>query len=848
MFNPATPSAVSQANSQALQACIQIALAEGGAIARRWVQGLVKELRVREGEALSYSAKTSITQASKELVALQDRLESRFVVNWKNSIDLAIQGAAVGQASTARRSLSQIRFDELELMDDVQVQATVETARVQQAVQAASEQALGDLSARLSRAQGYGVVRTDQNPLRPEVVIQALNNTLMDVCKTPATRGLWLQHGSKVLATELESLYRYLRKVLDEHGVKPAEYAVTSAPPAPSDMRGRGSVAGGSLSKGTRSATGSPYSSGHPPVFDQLDEGPGGYSGGADFRPSSLLTLNHLHKLIVSGQALSSAPGDNQSGYPESAKTPLMPGFVAGVARDSVASAYPSLPVQHLPPDSVVEPPVPETPLPPIYMGAERRRRTRTGQVRESIDPNEAGQLADLAEEVVGMMLDGIYRDKRLLPPVRDALQRLRPLFLRIAKHTPKFFADKQNPARQLLDEMTQQSLAFSSVQSPGFDVYLRTLGKVVESLVQDDGLGTARLTQALYALRTDVDTVVSEERKQAQKRAVTTLMKAEKRFLLAEKVATEMRARKDFAYAPAFLQHFLAGPWSQVIAWARLARSGDDHPSADGRLSADVRYIGLIGNLVWSSRPELAARSRSRLVSSIPVMLRTLREGLQTIEYPQEKSCDFFNQLMSVHDAALKISATPSPTIAEQPPVEENEDVVAESVPTSPAGPALAPLSVRTEAEMWVSPTETRDTGFMEIADMAVSDPPHPAPDFEDTQPMTMPMTPQPPEDVPPSSDVMYVSDLAVGSWVEWLAPSGEWQRAKLSWASPQGTMYLFIVAGGKSISMTRRSLEAMCQRESVRLVSARSMVDDALDGVVAAAVRNSTDTVPGK
>ena len=59
---------------------------------------------------------------------------------------------------------------------------------------------------------------------------------------------------------------------------------------------------------------------------------------------------------------------------------------------------------------------------------------------------------------------------------------------------------------------------------------------------------------------------------------------------------------------------------------------------------------------------------------------------------------------------------------------------------------------------------------------------------------------------------------------------------------------MYLFIVAGGKSISMTRRSLEAMCQRESVRLVSARSMVDDALDGVVAAAVRNSTDTVSGK
>ena len=85
-------------------------------------------------------------------------------------------------------------------------------------------------------------------------------------------------------------------------------------------------------------------------------------------------------------------------------------------------------------------------------------------------------------------------------------------------------------------------------------------------------------------------------------------------------------------------------------------------------------------------------------------------------------------------------------------------------------------------------------------------------------------------------------VADLTVGSWIEWLQPSGEWQRAKLSWASPQGTMYLFIVTGGKSMSMTRRSFEAMCQRQTVRMISTQSMVDDALDGVMDAAMRNST------
>lgn len=90
--------------------------------------------------------------------------------------------------------------------------------------------------------------------------------------------------------------------------------------------------------------------------------------------------------------------------------------------------------------------------------------------------------------------------------------------------------------------------------------------------------------------------------------------MKAEKRFLLAEKVFTGDAGAQRFRLRPRVSATFSGGALVSGHRLARLARSGDDHPSADGRLSADVRYIGLIGNLVWSSRPELAAR-RSRLV-----------------------------------------------------------------------------------------------------------------------------------------------------------------------------------------------------------------------------------------
>ena len=201
-------------HAQVLQTCIQVALAEGRGIAQRWVQGLVTALRACESDADSYGDKTSIAQASKELRDHRQHLESSFVLQWERSIDEAIKGAAIGSVSTARRSLAHIRFDELELMNDDQVQATVEVARVQQAVQIASEQSLADLSSRLSRAQGFGVVRLDQNPLRPEVVIQALSRALEDVCKSPATRGLWLQHGTRALAAELDVLYRYLLSLI----------------------------------------------------------------------------------------------------------------------------------------------------------------------------------------------------------------------------------------------------------------------------------------------------------------------------------------------------------------------------------------------------------------------------------------------------------------------------------------------------------------------------------------------------------------------------------------------------------------------------------------------------------
>lgn len=833
----APPAQSQHLHAPALQACVQEAVAEGAGLARRWVIGLLAELKVQESAARNYREKTAVSEAIKAMATHQAGVEAGFVAQWAQAIQEALKGHAPGGA--LRKSLSQVRFDELELMDDDQVQATVETARVLQAVQVSSDLALGELTARLSRAQGLGAVRVDHNPFRPDVVIQALTRALESQIDSVAVRSQWLQHGSKALAAELDLLYRHLGRLLDEKGVRPADYArvvgvpTASAGTAAGSAGARGGSGGRSPSPSQGGGRADPlpshaeanqgfYANQVEPVRGVAHSAPGArqpQSRPMDFQPSSLFTLSHLHQLLLSASPeLEPATGTHAGGVPRQRRGTTAP--VANAPRPQEAAVVAS------------------EALPDVYLGPDRRRRPRgtpTGAGgREAAEAAEAADstgadaaqpnpLANLAEEVVGMMLDGIASDERLLPPVRAELRRLRPLLLRVAQETPRFFADRNNPARCLLDEVTQQGLAFSSEDSSGFDVFMVALRQVVQGLLQADSPAVELLERAMHALLATGSAVGGgADGLLAQERAVAALLKAEQRFLLADKVAAEIRARKEYRRAPAVLQGFLTGPWSQVVASARLDPAAGS--SRTGQLPADVRYMDLISDLTWSCLPEVAGRNRSRLVRVIPLLLRNLREGLQTIGYPQERSCDFFNQLMQLQEAALKAVPVDVPADAgvQAPgPAAQVEAILRERSAAKSAAPV----------EPWVSPQESQDTGFMDMPD----DDPPPS-DFADTQPMSDANW-----DISVPEEPAPAPDLVLGSWIEMRQATGDWQRARLVWASPHGTMYLFSVNGKPSVSMTRRNFQSLVQRQRARCVAVQSMVDDALDNVMDAAVRNS-------
>jgi hypothetical protein len=682
-------------------ACLQACLNEAMVLARVWVpHWLVQvgaELYQREGTALHGHEKHTLGLARTELVTHRDLLTSRFLEAIEADLRQAETAPSAGSQKSANspRRLNTLSFDELELMDDQQVQQTVDKARWQQIVKMACDEELAAFSARLSRAQGFDAVRVESNPLKPDAVVAALLRA-MDTLQVPEdVRTRWLHVGALMLGQSLVAFYRQLEQWLERQGVAAAGYVVIQAPES------RGMPAAAAARRMT-------------------DSLPAAATVGSD----PLLTLDHLHQLLV-------------------------------------------------------------------------------GNLEQSGSATGNTMVRTLAAEVVTLLLRRIAEDARLLRPVRDLVQMLKEPLLQLARSDPRFFADRQNPARQLLDAITARSLAFSSEQDTGFDSFAR---HVVEAVKTAQATG-AQLSDQLPGVLQRFNAAVTPVAAPAQGLALQTLVRVEQRNLLAERIADEIKARPDVARAPGLVRRFVAGPWSQVIAHARLSTEAGQMPG--GADAPALRFMDVLPDLLWSSQLAQASRNRPRLIKTIPHVLRTLREGLDSIEYPRGQSEPFFQALMGLHEAAYKTQHLEG----SEPSAALDLD---DERPDRRRGQ---------EPEPWIRETEARESGFMTDADML------PTPDFADTQSL--------------SSDWQALSavapeELRVGAWID-LQENGQTQRCQLTWASPHGRIFLFTAPQGRSVSLSRSGLDRLQRAGLVRVVAEHGVVDDALDSVARQARDNS-------
>lgn len=659
-----------------------------------------------------------------------------------------------------------LRLDQLELMDEAQVQERVETARTLQQVSLITQSALTEFNTYVCALQGLKQVTASRNPMRPDVYVLALQGLMSELGMPVPVRTAWLQHLSGPLGEALSAAYVGWVAELQGQGVQPATYSVLRTTDASAPQREIGN-------RGERALWNSQHR-------------------------QTVLTLDRLRRLMAG--ELEAAPSNTKALFePQFAREfestrdqqPMDTSF-----QPTVPAALEAL-QEMKQVDQVLQRMAQRPTGIPVDAGLAQGGRPLGGQ--KTGQPQSMAQVLSL--EVVALMVDNLVQDTRLLAPIRDIIARLEPALLRLVLVDARFFIDRQHPARRLLQEIAQHSLAFSSVDDAYFKAFLLALQRFVGPLetMQIDsaepfGLALASLTSEweLAAVRADVSNHIVS--------AVAALEFAEARNLLADKMVAGMQGIAELQQVPQSLVDFLLGPWSQVLASAQLKdRAHVDDPG---------EYKALVNSLLWSAQPELTRKNIDKLTKLVPRLLSTLREGLRLIDYPSTKTSIFFDTLMQLHQQAFR---------------------PASGKPTLPKYAGLPALLVGDQAH-WVAPAEAKASGFMALPDDEPGQQESVAPARETSVPEAA------------VSARSRLVGLSVGTWVE-LQTKDARTRTQLSWISPQHTMYLFTSVQGKTQSMTLRMLERLYGSGLLRVLSDQSIVDGALDAVVQTAMLNSLD-----
>jgi hypothetical protein len=662
---------------------------------------------------------------------------------WQTQLRHALfHGGQIAAVST-----SQVRFDDLRLLDEQQIDASIGFALAEQELRRASAELLPTLNALISSLMGWLTVQADINPLKPAAFACALRELLTHHVPDVAQRNALLAPAAGAVGESLRQVYRQLIQWLLVHGVEPLEVQ-TSGPkgaPAPRSPLGR-----------------------------------------------TLLTLGRLRQLLA---------GDLESG-------PMMgQEFVQTVPVSMTALEDMEL-------------------LEPLIARLRQRASRSAAQPAAAelpvVDGLHLGRL--LGQEVVRLMLDNLTQDERLLPAIRQQIGLMEPVLIELSHADPRFFSERHHPARQLLEVITQRSLGYLSQNDEGFADLLRSVMAAVKAIRRAPATeeSFARLLRRLRRYWDEDDA----RKIQMRTEAARALLHAEQRHLLAERLAADFCQRVADKELPAFVVDFLCRPWAQAVAQAQLAGVLD---AADGSPITSVA-----DDLVWCAQTHLIQRDRSRLAKLMPRLLSQLRQALLRIEYPTERIGTFFDALVALQEQAFEPPVTPVELLSsfpsDQSPSQEvpmlvDRFAVPEANATDRIEPTVKALHdpERPEAEpvalssspshrFWMADSEAQHAGYV-----ALDSGPMPL------EPLELPST-----------------ELLPGAWVDLLI-EGEWVRAQLTWASPHGTLFMFLSAKGLAHSMTRRTLERLRNTDVLRVVSRSDVVEGALDAVAAQALRNA-------
>ena len=431
--------------------------------------------------------------------------------------------------------------------------------------------------------------------------------------------------------------------------------------------------------------------------------------------------------------------------------------------------------------------------------------------------------------DVVAMLFEFILRDNQIPAEVRAQLGRLQFLVLKVALRESTLLTQKGHPARMLVNRIGAISVGLQQLDPSGARIS-GEICRIVESLLAGDTDSSTPFS----AMLDEFDAFIAAELGKGVdgvERAVQVIEHAQSRTLRFTHIAAQLDGTLDRLAIDPFLRSFLSTTWVYVME--RAERGGD----AGAR-----RYRALVPDLLWSIVGRADVDSRTQLFALLPIIVRTIREGLQLIEWDAARQQPVLDWLVEAHRLALRggTASAAEPTLAS---LHEHFAPFVTNPENDTAGtPPVMPKAVHQQAFLEEAIRETG--GEIQPLDTVPLDPPGAAgEDHSGTGVDGAPLAgvPDDVEAAPARLDDDVLRQLRTGVAVE-LNLGGRPGTARLSWVDQgQSTLVLAVAGQAAPMLVSARMFQRMLANGRLRFVETEALFERAV-----AAVLQSAEELP--
>jgi len=754
------------------------------------------------------------------------------------------------------RSLAETDWQSLSLVDDSEVEEQMFADRISQAIAHGCEWELREVASYTGQLLGIGRADHDRNPLRPEVLGEAIYRAISSVSNDRESRKLLARELGLGMAKIMPSCYADIIKDFRARGIQPVGLTVRGVE-GPGNELARDRVVSGydTLSRDPGVSTGSSHfgSSTH---SDFEGDGSGRPSGGGGSGGAS------------GGGTAGGAGGGAGSGFAGAGGRPTpgawgaretpgrspgtgpqqragAPGSARGSASGPAAQADAELMslIRRLTflatrPADLGGPTVGANTLSgagalgsatgggslgDVASGLMAANLIRTH--REELRQASTGTLDHMVIDVVGSLFDQILSDPRVPPQMARQIARLQLPVLRVALADTTFFSSRKHPVRRFVNRIASLAVAFEDFDDGPGKQFMARVRELVQEIVEGDFDQMDVYTSKLNALENFIAQQAKTE-VEASAAAVSMVDSKESDLRIQQRYMLQLRAALTPLSLQDYLRDFLAQVWSQALAL------GTRREGPQSELVQRLKRAGR--DLVMSVQPKGSPAMRKKFLMQLPPLMKDLNEGMKLVGWPEAAQKEFFGKLLPAHADSLKghpLTELEYNLLAKQleavfnTPVPEPDALLRDVPMTSTGVAAMEPQFSDTEAKQ-IGLVDESSVDWSGEVDIDLSGEPDtaPAPIDPDTGPVDINLDLSSsldinldfsPKDAPEPSQGLQLMDHVRLGFAYQMHLNDQWQKVRLSYVSPGRAFFVF--TRGKrhheTVSLTARMLARMCE-----------------------------------